>query len=119
MTLGPAGAAGVLAAQHTTVPSLWDGGAAAGDGGSSLVVRDLHPPAFECFARGNLLPTSQESPGVLYNQTLDNNKTADISFLLQNQPVTACGINNKNFLALEGRDGSVSGDGGGCGDASH
>ena len=28
-----------------------------------------------------------------------NNKTADNSFL-QNQPVTACGINNSNFLEV-------------------
>ena len=28
-----------------------------------------------------------------------HNKTAD-KFFLQNQPVTACGINNKNFLAV-------------------
>jgi len=48
-------------------------------------------------------------------QPVRHNKTAD-KFFLQNQPVTACGINNNNFFLTVGHDERIRD---GCGDASH
>ena len=38
-------------------------------------------------------------------QPVRHNKTAD-KFFLQNQPVTACGINNSNFLSENNKNKS-------------